>query len=224
MFDILSPEEKSLVVRMKVRYVSRVAAIVVPLRSSTSRKSTADRPPPCVSFCVHLTYQGSSPLHVSAPPFPPFLSIRYSTDRSTDFAPPPTSFPDLSWMSSAAALPTGLGLVSEGREVPLSDLPPWTEDKVKTSPALWKNPVTGGLHLQIHPSAVHSLHIEALPEGVERKEGQLWPEGGKVEELTEVRKTVYGLQRGGIRPELVYPHGKSMRCRPLACQLEWWKI
>lgn len=72
-----------------------------------------------------------------------------------------------------------------------------------------KNPGTGGLHLQIHPSAVRSLHIAPLPASVERQAGQLFPEGGNVEDLVEVRKIVYGLQRQGIRPELVYPHGES---------------
>jgi len=71
--------------------------------------------------------------------------------------------------------------------------------------------VTGGLHLQIHPSAVRSLHIAPLPAGVERKEGQLYPEGGEVTNLEEVRKIVYGLQRPGISPELVYPHGQFSR-------------
>jgi xanthine dioxygenase len=35
------------------------------------------------------------------------------------------------WMSPAAAHSTGLAIESEGKELALSELPPWTEDKVK---------------------------------------------------------------------------------------------
>lgn len=61
------------------------------------------------------------------------------------------------WMSSAKALSTGLGLESEDLEIPLDQLPVWEEDKIKTFPMLWKNPLTGDLHLQVHPCGVHKL-------------------------------------------------------------------
>ena len=38
------------------------------------------------------------------------------------------------WMATARALPTGLGMETEGREVPLDDLPAWDESKIKTYP------------------------------------------------------------------------------------------
>ena len=40
------------------------------------------------------------------------------------------------WMSPAAAHSTGLAIESEGKELPLGELPPWTEDKVKVYPAV----------------------------------------------------------------------------------------
>jgi xanthine dioxygenase len=40
------------------------------------------------------------------------------------------------WMSPASAIPTGLGIESEGLEVPLEGLPPWEEAKIKTFPAV----------------------------------------------------------------------------------------
>ena len=40
------------------------------------------------------------------------------------------------WMSSARSNSVGLGLETEGRELPLSELPAWTEDKVKVLPAV----------------------------------------------------------------------------------------
>ena len=39
----------------------------------------------------------------------------------------------------------------------LDDLPPWKDEHVKTLPVCWKNPVTGHLHFQVHPSAIHEL-------------------------------------------------------------------
>lgn len=38
------------------------------------------------------------------------------------------------WMSSAHALPTGLGIENEGLELPLDQLPEWDESKIKTFP------------------------------------------------------------------------------------------
>lgn len=61
------------------------------------------------------------------------------------------------WMGSARARSTGLGMESEGTEMALDDLPPWKDEHVKTLPVCWKNPVTGHLHFQVHPSAIHEL-------------------------------------------------------------------
>jgi len=38
------------------------------------------------------------------------------------------------WMAPAHAMPTGLGIESEGLELPLSELPAWEESKVKVFP------------------------------------------------------------------------------------------
>ncbi|KAK0465909.1 taurine catabolism dioxygenase [Desarmillaria tabescens] len=46
------------------------------------------------------------------------------------------------WMAPTHAMPTGLGIESEGLELPLSELPPWEEAKLKILPVVWKNPVT----------------------------------------------------------------------------------
>ncbi|KAK2058455.1 TfdA family taurine catabolism dioxygenase TauD [Colletotrichum caudatum] len=95
------------------------------------------------------------------------------------------------WMSSAKSRPDGLGLVSEGKEVPLADLPPIEEEKIQLLPMCWRNPITGRLALQVHPSAVRRLHLA---------------DGTVVEDLAEVRETVHRLQRPGISPKYVYPH------------------
>lgn len=95
------------------------------------------------------------------------------------------------WMSPAASRSTGLGMVSEGKELPDADLPPIDADKVMVLPMCWKNPVTGKLALQVHPSAVKAIHLK---------------DGSVIDDLETVREIVYKLQRPAIAPRFVYPH------------------
>lgn len=94
------------------------------------------------------------------------------------------------WMSKAKSRSDGLGLVSEGLELPESELPEIEQSKVKVLPMVWRNPVTNKLALQIHPSAVQKLHLA---------------DGSVIDDLKEVREIVHRLQRPGIAPELVLP-------------------
>ncbi|KAF2007464.1 Clavaminate synthase-like protein [Amniculicola lignicola CBS 123094] len=109
---------------------------------------------------------------------------RFARGTKVAYAPHPYI-----WMSPAKSRPDGLGMESDGLELPLSDLPPIDESKVKVLPMCWKNPVTGQLALQIHPSAVQKLILE---------------DGTVLDDLKEVRDIVHRLQRPGIAPELVY--------------------
>ncbi|KAG6335453.1 hypothetical protein ID866_3627 [Astraeus odoratus] len=109
------------------------------------------------------------------------------------------------WMAPARAMPTGLGIETEGLELPLNDLPEWEESKIKTLPMLWKNPVTGELHFQVHPCGVQELIIAPLPERAKR-DGALYPDGAHLRDLNEVRSLLYRIQRPAIAPQFVYPH------------------
>lgn len=95
------------------------------------------------------------------------------------------------WMSGAKSRSDGLGMVSEGKEIAIEDLPAVEADKIQVLPMCWRNPVTGRLALQVHPSAVRKLHLA---------------DGTVMDDLAAVRETVHRLQRPGIAPELVYPH------------------
>ncbi|KKA19163.1 hypothetical protein T310_6874 [Rasamsonia emersonii CBS 393.64] len=95
------------------------------------------------------------------------------------------------WMSRARSLPTGLGLYTEGRELSETELPAIDANKIQILPMAWKNPVTGQLALQIHPSAVRRIHLQ---------------DGSVIDDLAQVREIVYRLQRPGISPEYVYAH------------------
>ena len=95
------------------------------------------------------------------------------------------------WMSPARSRSDGLGMVSDGLELPISDLPPVNESDIKILPMCWKNPVTGNLALVVHPSAVKAIHL---------------PNGVTITDLKEVREVIHRLQRPGIAPQFVYPH------------------
>lgn len=95
------------------------------------------------------------------------------------------------WMSAAASRSDGLGMISEDKELPYTELPPIDFKDIKILPMAWKNPVTGKLHLVIHPSAIRAIHM---------------PDGTVNENLEEVREIVHRLQRPGISPQYVYPH------------------
>lgn len=114
---------------------------------------------------------------------------RFARTTKVQYAPHPYI-----WMSNAKSLPTGLGMHSEGLELPRSELPAVEEGKIQVLPLTWKNPLTGRLALQIHPSAVEKLHLG---------------DGTIIDNLAEVRAIVYRLQRPGIAPDLVYPHDWS---------------
>jgi xanthine dioxygenase len=95
------------------------------------------------------------------------------------------------WMSSAKSRSDGLGMVSEGFELPNSELPPVEESKIQLLPMVWRNPETGKLHVQIHPSAVRKLHLK---------------DGTVIDDLAKVREIVHDIQRPGIAPKYVYAH------------------
>ncbi|OAD66870.1 hypothetical protein PHYBLDRAFT_128417 [Phycomyces blakesleeanus NRRL 1555(-)] len=94
------------------------------------------------------------------------------------------------WMSKARSRSTGLGMVSEGKELSVDELPPIDEKDIKIYPMLWKNPVTNKIHLQVHPSAVQDLITD----------------GKRVGDLTKVREILWNIQRPSINPENVYAH------------------
>lgn len=110
----------------------------------------------------------------------------FARSTKVEYAPHPYI-----WISNAKSCSDGLGLVSQGQEIPLSDLPPIEEDKIQILPLCWRNPVTGKLALQVHPSPVRKLHLA---------------DGTVINDLNKVREIVHRLQRPGIAPKMVYAH------------------
>jgi len=108
------------------------------------------------------------------------------------------------WVSSAKSNSVGLGMVTDNLELPPSALPPIEESKIKRFPMLWKNPVTGNLHFQVHPTGAQSIHVDPLPKTADRTNA-LFPEGTHITDLKEVRELLYLMQRPAIAPHLVFP-------------------
>ncbi|KAE9989056.1 hypothetical protein EG327_003110 [Venturia inaequalis] len=93
------------------------------------------------------------------------------------------------WMSGAKSRSDGLGIESDGLEIPFDQLPPIEQEKIQVLPMAWKNPVTGKLSIQVHPSAVRKLHLA---------------DGTVIDDLKTVRDMVHKIQRPGISPKYVY--------------------
>lgn len=94
------------------------------------------------------------------------------------------------WMKNARSRPNGLGLYSEGRELPASELPAIDDGRRMTLPLVWRNPVTGRLALMLHAYCVEALTVR----------------GERIAELGRVRQLLYELMRPAIAPARVYAH------------------
>jgi alpha-ketoglutarate-dependent taurine dioxygenase len=94
------------------------------------------------------------------------------------------------WIRNARAMSNGLGIVSEGKELPFEELPPFEPDAIATLPLVWVNPVTGERALQVHPCCVQALVTD----------------GAALGDLDECRRILHGLMRSAIAPSKVYAH------------------
>ncbi|CAH7681586.1 taurine catabolism dioxygenase TauD, TfdA family-domain-containing protein [Phakopsora pachyrhizi] len=100
----------------------------------------------------------------------------------------------------------GLGIKVENMEQPRDQLPSFEESKIKTFPLLSENPVTGNLHLQVHPCGAEKLIIKPLSKSSNDDKTLLFKYGKMIEDLKTVREIFYKLQQPGISPDLVYRH------------------
>jgi len=94
------------------------------------------------------------------------------------------------WIKQARAHSTGLGLISEGRELPHSELPPIQDADVMTLPLVWQNPLTSEKALMAHACCIERLITDGVP----------------LTDLATCRRVLYDLMRPGIAPDKVYAH------------------
>lgn len=110
----------------------------------------------------------------------------FALNTTVVYAPHPYIF-----ISTAKATSDGLTMVSEGKETPLDELPPWEDSKIKRLPMVWTNPETGEPHLQIHGACVYQL--------VNNKTGEVF-------EMEKAREIVHKFMRPAISPSQIYCH------------------
>ncbi len=94
------------------------------------------------------------------------------------------------WMRNARARSTGLGLVSEGKELRRDELPSYEDGKITTFPLVWVNPLTGRRALQLHAYCVEELLTD----------------GQAIGDLEQCRRVLHDLMRPMIAPSRVYAH------------------
>ncbi|KAK5729512.1 hypothetical protein LTR17_011932 [Elasticomyces elasticus] len=82
------------------------------------------------------------------------------------------------WMSTARSTRLGHLIETEGKEIPLDELPPWEKEKVCIYPMVWSNLVTGEKSLQVHGQGALKLYLKDHPDARETV----------VEDLKEVRR------------------------------------
>ncbi|RDW62288.1 clavaminate synthase-like protein [Coleophoma cylindrospora] len=66
------------------------------------------------------------------------------------------------WIENCKGNANGLGLVTQGKEHTMEEMPEWNPDFVKTYPMVW-NTADGRKALQVHGIAVRKLFIKATP-------------------------------------------------------------
>lgn len=117
---------------------------------------------------------------------------KFALASTVEYAPHPYIF-----ISPAGATSDGLTMVLEDKEMPLDKLPAWEKEKIKTLPMVWKNPVTGRPHLQVHGCCLYKVHTK-------QDDGTT-----KTLELKEAREAVHKLMRPAIAPSRVLAHAWS---------------
>ncbi|PYH95625.1 alpha-ketoglutarate dependent xanthine dioxygenase [Aspergillus ellipticus CBS 707.79] len=91
----------------------------------------------------------------------------------------------------------GLTIARWGREVPVDKLSPWTWDNVAEHPMVWRNPMNPDRpFLQVHGCCVYKLTTRNPETG----------ESSVIDDVEEVRKIVYNMQKKIYAPENIYAH------------------
>lgn len=79
----------------------------------------------------------------------------------------------------------------QGREVPMDEMPPWEESKLKTYPMVWHNEVTGKPAFMVHAIIAQKLLLKTTPDAQEQV----------ISDVDEVRAWLYNISRRMIEPE-----------------------
>jgi hypothetical protein len=95
---------------------------------------------------------------------------------------------------------------------------------------MWKNPVTGVLHFEVHPCGAQELLVDLLPEGASCQ-GTLYTNGAHIKDLKEVRGATLGMERNhrlgapvGHKPQLQFSTFFRHSILSLPCSAHFFMI
>jgi alpha-ketoglutarate-dependent taurine dioxygenase len=103
------------------------------------------------------------------------------------------------WISKYKQDSLGLTIPQgQGKEIPMDEMPPFEESKVKNYPMVWHNLVTGKPAFMVHAIMAQKLFLKTSPES----------EVKVMDEVDEVRDFCFRIMRRMIEPEntLVAPY------------------
>ncbi|GME37561.1 hypothetical protein GTA08_BOTSDO09485 [Neofusicoccum parvum] len=101
------------------------------------------------------------------------------------------------WIKGCRGAPNGLGVASEGKEVPdaeMEKLPGTNMDWQKTHPMVWVNPVTGKKSFQVQHNLARRLFVRRGADDVPKV----------IDDVAEVRKFLDNIQSRIIQPEYIW--------------------
>ncbi|KAI9731053.1 MAG: hypothetical protein M1834_005516 [Cirrosporium novae-zelandiae] len=98
------------------------------------------------------------------------------------------------WIENCKANSNGLGLVTQGKEHTLAELPEIDPAKIKKYPFVWINPVTREKALQVHGIIARRLFIKKTPDS----------EMEIIDDIIKIRERLADLQTRILKPEYIF--------------------
>ncbi|KAL2829443.1 hypothetical protein BDW59DRAFT_178416 [Aspergillus cavernicola] len=97
------------------------------------------------------------------------------------------------WIERCKGNSNGLGLAEGGERLTMEELGEYDQASVKTYPMVWVNPLTGEKAFQVHGICAKKLYLRS----------SLEEEPRIVEDVSEVRKFILGIQNRILKPEYI---------------------
>lgn len=98
------------------------------------------------------------------------------------------------WVSQAKQDSMGITIPQkQGKEIPMDQMPPVDEAKIKTYPMVWKNEVTGKPAFMVHNFIVQKIFVKTAPDSEERI----------IDDVDEVRAFLFPFSRKMLEPETI---------------------
>ncbi|KAJ5223319.1 hypothetical protein N7468_007861 [Penicillium chermesinum] len=98
------------------------------------------------------------------------------------------------WIENCKSRPTGLGLLSQGKEHTMEEIGEYNEEDVKRYPCVWVNPVTGEKAFQVHGIAARKLFLRSSVDEKPRV----------IDDVVHIREFLHNIQSRILRPGFIW--------------------